>query len=85
MTNNCRIGTRQRHHDTMSVIIANTASFPTPARYYYITSMGYAILPFLEKTEILLYPCIALLLVTVLSIFLRINLTVWFVYMICGG
>jgi len=51
--------------------------------YFYVSSMGYAVLPFLEKTETLLYPCIALLLAIVASIFLRINLTVWFVYMIC--
>ncbi|CAD7936637.1 unnamed protein product [Amoebophrya sp. A25] len=51
--------------------------------YFYVTSMGYAMLPFLEKTEVLLYPCIFLTLMITLCIFLRINLTVYFVWLIC--
>ena len=38
-----------------------------------------AALPFLHRTEVLLYPCVVILVVNVLLIFLKVNLTNWFV------
>ncbi|CAD7950109.1 unnamed protein product [Amoebophrya sp. A120] len=76
--------TKIRSPSLTSCFLSNLLFGCSLLAYFYVTSMGYAMLPFLEKTEVLLYPCILLALLIVLCVFLRINLTVWFVWMICG-
>merc|ERR1712014_118453 len=43
--------------------------------YLYITSLGYSTLPFLERTEVFLYPMIPVIIVVVILTFFRVNLT----------
>jgi len=43
--------------------------------YFYVTSLGYSMLPFLERTEVFLYPSVLVLLLFVALTGLGINLT----------
>lgn len=50
--------------------------------YAYITSLGYATLPFLEKTEVFLYPVSILAVVVLLCVILDLNLSRWSMYLL---
>jgi len=52
--------------------------------YSYITSLGYSTLPFLERTEVFLYPSVVVLGVVFICCFLRINLTRISIYFLAG-
>jgi len=68
-----------------STLLANSLYAVSLLGYFYISSMGYAALPFLERTETLLYPCVLLLLGCVLCTALRVNLTSYFVWLVLAG
>jgi hypothetical protein len=52
------------------------------AYYSYITSLGYAALPFLERTEVFLYPISILLGIVLLCCIVNVNLTRVSIYML---
>merc|ERR1712194_199316 len=60
---------------TLLAALLSNALYATAICYYaYITSLGYSTLPFLERTELFLYPSIPVALLIVLLSSLRINL-----------
>lgn len=52
--------------------------------YSYITSLGYSTLPFLERTEVFLYPSVVVLIVVLFCCLLGINLTRVGIYFLAG-
>mmetsp|Transcript_30292 Transcript_30292/g.85438 ORF Transcript_30292/g.85438 Transcript_30292/m.85438 type:complete len:246 (+) Transcript_30292:58-795(+) len=61
---------------TLAAAVGSNLLYAVALCYYsYITSLGYSTLPFLERTEIFLYPSIPVLITVVVLSLLRINLT----------
>lgn len=52
--------------------------------YFYITSLGYSTLPFLERTEVFLYPSAALVVLIVFCSLTSVNLTRVSMYFLAG-
>jgi len=61
----------------MAAIIGNALYAVALCYYLFITSLGYSMLPFLEKTEVFLYPMAPILLLIVVLTFFKVNLTLW--------
>lgn len=61
---------------TMAASLVSNGLYAGSLCYYcYITSLGYSTLPFLERTEMFLYPCAIILGVSLLSCLFGINFT----------
>ena len=71
------------YHGIVKTVISNSLFSLSLCAYFYITSLGYATLPFLKRTEVLLYPCILTLLMNVVLTALNVNLSVWWVWFLC--
>jgi hypothetical protein len=52
--------------------------------YWYITFLGYQVLPFLSKTTIFLYPCVAVGALYIVSLVTRWNVSVFVLTMYFG-
>merc|ERR1711920_1031610 len=60
---------------SIAALIASNALYAVGLCYYfYITSLGYSTLPFLEHTEVFLYPSVGVLIVVLALCMFRINL-----------
>jgi len=58
-----------------AAVVSNVLYATALCYYFYITSLGYSTLPFLERTEVFLYPSVAVLLVIAVLCLCRINMT----------
>lgn len=59
----------------LSAIIGNSLYALALAYYSYITSLGYSTLPFLERTQVFLYPAAGVLALLVIASILGVNIT----------
>lgn len=59
----------------MAALVSNALYAGALCYYCYITSLGYSTLPFLEKTEIFLYPCWLIVVIFVFASLLGVNFT----------
>jgi hypothetical protein len=60
-------------------ITANTLHTIAVVYYFYVVYLGYNTLPFIDKAEVFMAPAILFMIVSILSTFMGINLTVVFV------
>lgn len=60
----------------VAAIIGNALYAGALCYYLFITSLGYSMLPFLERTEVFLYPMVPVIITAVILTVLRVNLTV---------
>lgn len=61
---------------TLGAALVSNLLYAVALCYYsYITSLGYSTLPFLERTEVFLYPSVLVLIVVLILCILRVNLT----------
>merc|ERR1719277_1200607 len=67
-----------------ATVISNLLYAVALCYYSYITSLGYSTLPFLERTEVFLYPSVLVLISVLMCCFLRINLTRVSLYALSG-
>merc|ERR1719401_3281361 len=62
--------------ESFAAVVSSNALYAAALCYYsYITSLGYSTLPFLERTEVFLYPSVVVLISVLMCCFLRVNLT----------
>jgi hypothetical protein len=59
----------------LATLLANTMYLIAGIYYYYVTSLGYTARPFLQRTEIFLYPIGGLVILYTLSLILNVNMT----------
>jgi len=59
----------------LATIVGNGLYGAALCYYSYITSLGYSTLPFLERTEVFLYPAGPLLIALIILCIMRVNLT----------
>jgi len=61
---------------TLAAAVVSNVLYAVALCYYsYITSLGYSTLPFLERTEVFLYPSVLVLVALVVLSAMRVNLT----------
>merc|ERR1712050_58942 len=58
-----------------AAIVSNVLYAVALCYYSYIMSLGYSMLPFLERTEVLLYPSVLVLITAVVLSIAKLNLT----------
>lgn len=63
-------------------IVSNTLYAISLCYYSYITSLGYSTLPFLENTQVFMYPVVLVVASAVVTCMLKINLTQLSIYML---
>jgi len=68
----------------MATVVGNLLYAVALCYYSYITSLGYSTLPFLERTEVFLYPSVVVIGLVMFCCFLRINLTRISIYFLAG-
>ena len=68
----------------LSTFLANTLYGLACCYYWYITFLGYQVLPFLNKTTIFLYPCVAIGAAYIVSLVTRWNVSVFVLTMYFG-
>jgi len=61
----------------LAAVVGNALYAAALCYYLFITSLGYSMLPFLERTEVFLYPMAPVLAIVVSLTFFRVNLTLW--------
>mmetsp|Transcript_112741 Transcript_112741/g.318654 ORF Transcript_112741/g.318654 Transcript_112741/m.318654 type:complete len:246 (+) Transcript_112741:187-924(+) len=62
---------------TMAAAVVSNGLYAVGLSYYfYITSLGYSTLPFLERTEVFLYPSVPIIGIAMLLSLARVNLTI---------
>lgn len=59
----------------LATLVSNSLYLIAGIYYYYVTFLGYTALPFLQKTEVFLYPIAALFALYVASLFMNANMT----------
>jgi len=70
---------------TFAATVVGNVLYAVAFGYYsYITSLGYSTLPFLERTEVFLYPSVLVLGMVLMCCFLGINLTRVSMYFLAG-
>jgi len=63
---------------TLTAAVVSNILYATASCYYlYIMSLGYSMLPFLERTEVFLYPSGVVVLAAIVLSVLRVNLTLY--------
>merc|ERR1712194_405645 len=68
----------------VACLLSNTLFAISLLGYFYVSSLGYAVLPFLENTDTLLYPAFPILFGILLLTLFKVNLTSHFVSFLCG-
>ena len=68
----------------LCTFLANTLYACACCYYWYITFLGYQVLPFLTKTTIFLYPCVGVGSLYVVGLVTRTNISVWILSMYFG-
>jgi hypothetical protein len=58
-----------------ATVLSNVLYATALSYYFYITSLGYSTLPFLERTEVFLYPSAAVVILSLMCCLVRINMT----------
>lgn len=62
-----------------ATVVANTLHTIAVVYYFYVVYLGYNTLPFIDKAEVFMAPAILFVIVSILSTFMGINLTIIFV------